>query len=119
YLRSEIQHLQNELSALQEWLIQASEENLATILPGMTHFQHAQPVSLAHHLMAYFWMFHRDRGRLLSCVERVNLLPLGSAALAGTSFPLDREAVKKELGFNGLCENSLDAVSDRDFVVEF
>ncbi len=119
YLRESIDALCEEIRALQEWLIGAAEGHLHTILPGFTHLQHAQPVSLAHHLMAYFWMLQRDRERLMDCRKRVNQLPLGCAALAGTSFPLDREMVAQELGFEGICENSLDAVSDRDFVVEF
>ena len=119
YLREGIDTLCEQIRLLQKWLLQTARNHLHTILPGFTHLQHAQPVSLAHHLMAYFWMFQRDRERLTDCRKRVNLLPLGSAALAGTSFPLDREMVARELGFDGLCENSLDAVSDRDFVVEF
>jgi len=119
YLREGIDTLCEQIRLLQKWLLQTARNHLHTILPGFTHLQHAQPVSLAHHLMAYFWMFQRDRERLTDCRKRVNLLPLGSAALAGTSFSLDREMVAQELGFDGLCENSLDAVSDRDFVVEF
>jgi len=119
YLREGIDALREQVRALQQWLVDTAEAHLHTLLPGVTHLQHAQPVSLAHHLMAYFWMLQRDRDRLTDCRRRVNQLPLGSAALAGTSFPLDREMVAQELGFEGLCENSLDAVSDRDFVVEF
>ncbi len=119
YLREGIDALSEGILRLQEWLVNTAEQHLHTILPGFTHLQHAQPVSLAHHLMAYFWMLQRDRERLMDCRKRVNHLPLGSAALAGTSFPLDREMVAQELGFEGICENSLDAVSDRDFVVEF
>ncbi len=119
YLREGIDTLREEIKHLQEWIVHTAEKHLHTILPGWTHLQHAQPVSLAHHLMAYFWMLQRDRERLADCRRRVNQLPLGSAALAGTSFPLDREMVAQELGFEGLCENSMDAVSDRDFVVEF
>jgi argininosuccinate lyase len=88
-------------------------------MPGYTHLQVAQPVTLGHHLMAYFEMFARDVERLAECRRRVNLLPLGAAALAGTSFPIDRRRVAKDLGFDGVCENSLDAVSDRDFAIEF
>ncbi|MBI3544557.1 MAG: argininosuccinate lyase [Deltaproteobacteria bacterium] len=119
YLRGEAQSLGGDLRALQTLLADTAEKHVETILPGLTHTQHAQPVSLAHHLLAYFWMFERDVARLVSCVERVNVLPLGSAALAGTSFPLDRKMVAKDLGFASVTENSLDAVSDRDFVVEF
>ncbi len=119
YLRGRIDLLQEDLHRIQAWLIEKSELNRRTVLPGLTHMQHAQPVSLAHHLMAYFWMFQRDRERLRDARKRVNRLPLGSAALAGTGFPVDRGMVARELGFEGVCENSLDAVSDRDFLVEF
>jgi len=119
YLMGKINSLQKDLSGLQAWLIERAEQSLHVLLPGLTHMQHAQPVSLAHHLMAYFWMFERDQERLIDCRKRVSSLPLGSAALAGTSFPLNREQVASELGFGSICENSLDAVSDRDFVVEF
>lgn len=119
YLREGIDALLEEIRQLQQWLVRTAEGHLYTILPGCTHLQHAQPVSLAHHLMAYFWMLQRDRERLTDCRRRVNRLPLGSAALAGTSFPVDRQMVAQELGFEGICENSMDAVSDRDFVVEF
>lgn len=119
YLRGHIDELTAEIALLQRWLVDTAGRHAETVLPGTTHLQHAQPVSLAHHLLAYFWMLQRDRDRLADCRRRVNRLPLGSAALAGTSFPLDRNAVARELGFDGLCENSLDAVSDRDFVVEF
>ena len=96
-----------------------AEAHLDTPMPGYTHTQLAQPVSLAHHLMAYFWMLQRDRDRLDACRTRVNLCPLGAAALAGTSFPIDPHFVAKLLGFSGLVPNSMDAVSDRDFIVEF
>ena len=119
YLRDQIDGLMADATALQSWLTDAAENHLETLMPGLTHMQHAQPVSLGHHLMAYFWMFQRDTERLNDARKRVNQLPLGSAALAGTSFALDREMVAMELGFSGICENSLDAVSDRDFVVEF
>lgn len=119
YLRGQIDEFTGEIALFQKWIAATADQHLETILPGLTHMQHAQPVSLAHHLMAYFWMFERDKERLKDARKRVNQLPLGSAALAGTSFPLDRAAVAKELGFEGVCENSLDAVSDRDFVVEF
>ncbi|MCS6831241.1 MAG: argininosuccinate lyase [Armatimonadota bacterium] len=119
YLREGIDALCERIQQLQKWLVDTAQSHLHTLLPGCTHLQHAQPVSLAHHLMAYFWMLQRDRERLAGCRKRVNQLPLGSAALAGTSFALDREMVAQELGFEGVCENSMDAVSDRDFVVEF
>jgi len=119
YLREEVQKLQHDLSQVQLILISIAEQHVHTVLPGVTHMQHAQPVSLAHHLLAYFWMFQRDLERLHDLHPRLNSLPLGSAALAGTTLPINRESVQKKLGFTSLCENSLDAVSDRDFVVEF
>ncbi|MBI3554804.1 MAG: argininosuccinate lyase [Deltaproteobacteria bacterium] len=119
YLRAQSDALHADLKSLQTWLVDASSGFRETIMPGLTHTQHAQPVSLGHHLMAYFWMFQRDIERLASGRVRINMLPLGSAALAGTSFALDRKMVATELGFAGVTANSLDAVSDRDFVVEF
>ncbi len=119
YLRGQIDEMTVALKELSTWLVVNAEKHLQTILPGLTHTQHAQPVSLAHHLLAYFWMFQRDRERLVETRHRVNVLPLGSAAMAGTSFPLDRQMVARELGFERVSENSLDAVSDRDFCVEF
>lgn len=119
YLRRQIGELDQDLLSLQNWVLETAPSHLETLLPGLTHMQHGQPVSLAHHLMAYFWMFQRDRQRLRDCWERLNYLPLGSAALAGTSFPIDRQWVAQQLGFKGVIENSMDAVSDRDFVVEF
>src|SRR5690606_7046968 len=94
-------------------------EHADTIMPGFTHLQVAQPVTFGHHLLAYAEMFGRDAERLADCRKRVNRLPLGAAALAGTSFPIDRERVARNLGFDGVCRNSLDAVSDRDFAIEF
>lgn len=117
-LAREGEALAKELRTLQEVLLKRAKPEVETLLPGLTHFQHAQPVSLAHHLLAYFWMFQRDRERLSDWMKRVLVLPLGSAALAGTSFPLDRGFVAKELGFHRPCENSLDGVSDRDFALE-
>src|SRR5476649_492472 len=107
------------LMALQRALLTQAEQHVETILPGFTHMQVAQPVTFGHHLMAYYEMFSRDAERFADCRKRMNRLPLGASALAGTSFPIDRESVAKELGFDGVCENSLDAVSDRDFAVEF
>lgn len=118
-LHDEIQALDKELAELQTWIVETAARETETLLPGLTHFQHAQPVSLAHHLLAYFWMIDRDRQRLQDFTKRCLVLPLGSAALAGTSFPLDRAAVAEELGFHAVAENSLDATSDRDFVIEF
>ena len=119
WLRNEIDELGHLLRRVRERLIDLSSLNAATLMPGFTHMQVAQPVTFGHHLMAYFEMFTRDAERLADCRKRVNRLPLGASALAGTSFPIDREWVAKELGFDGVCENSLDAVSDRDFAVEF
>src|SRR5207237_6743086 len=96
-----------------------AEARAALVMPGFTHLQVAQPVTFGHHLLAYVAMLERDRARLAECRSRVNRLPLGAAALAGTSFPIDRSRVARELGFEGLCENSLDAVADRDFAIEF
>lgn len=119
YLREQIIELDQDLQKLQSWIVATAESHMQSILPGLTHMQHGQPVSLAHHLMAYFWMFQRDRLRLKNTFKGVNVLPLGSAALAGTSFPIDRAWVSQELQFDSVSENSLDAVSDRDFAVEF
>ncbi len=119
YLRAKIVDFNRELKLTQEWLLSAAKKEKETILPGMTHLQHAQPVSLAHHLLAYFWMFSRDRERLTDLVKRVNRMPLGSAALAGTTFPINRQKTSVLLGFDAPTENSLDSVSDRDYVVEF
>ena len=100
-------------------LLDLAEQHAATAMPGFTHLQVAQPVTFGHHLLAYVEMARRDRERLADCRRRVNRLPLGSAALAGTTFPIDRESVAQDLGFEAVCENSLDAVSDRDFAIEF
>ncbi|CAG0945785.1 MAG: Argininosuccinate lyase [Rhodocyclaceae bacterium] len=119
WLREEIDGLDGLLRAYQSALLDLAETHAATPMPGFTHLQVAQPVTFGHHLMAYFEMAARDRERLADCRKRVNRLPLGAAALAGTSYPIDREFVARELGFDGVCANSLDAVSDRDFAIEF
>ena len=119
WLRGEIDALQLLLVDMQRALVEVAARNTTTVMPGFTHLQVAQPVSFAHHLLAYVEMFARDGERLADVRKRCNRLPLGAAALAGTSYPLDRESVAAELGFDGLCENSLDAVSDRDFAIEF
>jgi len=119
WLRAQIDALQNLLKEVQISLVNQAEKTASTIMPGFTHLQVAQPVTFGHHLMAYYEMLARDRARLSDCRARVNRLPLGAAALAGTSFPIDRDRVAKELGFEGICANSLDAVSDRDFAIEF
>lgn len=119
FLRAAIDEILALLTALQRALVDLAENHTETVMPGFTHLQVAQPVSFAHHLMAYFEMFKRDAGRLSDCRKRANQLPLGAAALAGTSYPIDRDRVARELAFEGVCENSLDAVSDRDFAIEF
>jgi argininosuccinate lyase len=118
-LREEIDTLIARLRDLQRALLVVAETHAATIMPGFTHLQVAQPVTFGHHLMAYVEMLSRDEARLVDCRRRVNRLPLGAAALAGTSYPIDRNVVAEMLGFDGVCENSLDAVSDRDFAIEF
>lgn len=119
YAKKEILHIKNRLSTLMETLMTISEDHLMTIMPGYTHLQKAQPVTLAHHLMAYVAMYERDFSRLTDCYRRTNVLPLGSGALASTTYPLDRQFVASELGFDEITYNSMDAVSDRDFVIEF
>ena len=119
WIRGAIDGLDHELADLQAALIDKAEAHTATIMPGFTHLQAAQPVTFGHHLLAYVEMFGRDRGRLTDARRRTNECPLGAAALAGTSFPIDRRATAKALGFDRPMVNSLDAVSDRDFAVEF
>ena len=119
YLREESLFLIGLLSELQKGFVQLAREYLGLIMPGYTHLQRAQPVLLSHHLLAYYEMFNRDKARLSDCLKRINVLPLGSAALAGTSLPIDRDFVAKELDFPEVSANSMDAVSDRDFIVEF
>ena len=119
YLRDEIAHLHELLTSLQKVIVDLADKHRDVVLPGYTHLQRAQPVLLGHHLLAYYEMFERDRGRLEDCFRRVNVLPLGAGALAGTVLPIDRQFVAKQLGFSSVCENSIDAVSDRDFAIEF
>jgi argininosuccinate lyase len=119
WLKSAGATLRGELTQLRALLADMAEANFGTVLPGRTHHQHAQPVLLSHHLLAYFWMLTRDDERFADCLRRADALPLGAGALAGTPFPIDREFVREQLGFAALCENSLDAVADRDFAVEF
>ena len=119
WLRDEIDAISMLLGGLQQSLLAQAEKHADTIMPGFTHLQVAQPVTFGHHLLAYLEMFERDRARIADCRKRVNVLPLGAAALAGTSFPIRRELVAKELGFDAVARNSLDAVSDRDFAIEF
>ncbi|MDE2158750.1 MAG: argininosuccinate lyase [Burkholderiales bacterium] len=119
WLRGEIDRIAALLAAMQRALVELAAGHTETVMPGYTHMQVAQPVSFAHHLLAYVEMYARDAERLVDVRRRLNRLPLGAAALAGTSYPLDRERVARRLGFDGCCQNSLDAVSDRDFALEF
>ncbi len=119
FIKEEILKTIDELKTLQRSLVELAEANKDVIMPGYTHLQQAQPVLLAHHLLAYFEMFQRDKERFRDCFKRSDVLPLGSGALAGVSYPIDREFVARELGFSKVSTNSLDAVSDKDFVIEF
>ncbi len=119
YLRDQVDTISTELKRLQAALLDLAEKEASTIMPGFTHLQTAQPVSFGHHLMAYFEMLTRDTQRLNDCRQRINTLPLGAAALAGTTYPINRARVAELLNFESICNNSLDAVSDRDFVIEF
>lgn len=119
YLRKKTNHLIQLISRVQEALVKQAEAHITTIMPGYTHLQRAQPISFAHHLLAYFWMFERDKGRLKDSLKRINWSPLGAGALAGTTFPIDRKRTAELLGFETIYPNSLDAVSDRDFILEF
>ncbi len=119
YLRDEIQGIRGQILDLQHSLLDLAEREAGTIMPGFTHLQTAQPVTLGHHLLAWFEMLQRDRDRFGDGLRRVNIMPLGSAALAGTTYPIDRHYTAALLGFSGPCENSLDGVSDRDFAIEF
>ncbi|WP_067936340.1 argininosuccinate lyase [Alicyclobacillus kakegawensis] len=118
YVKEGIEAVMAGVRSLQQALVAASEKHFGVIIPGYTHLQRAQPVLLSHHFLAYFWMLERDFSRFQDALERTDMMPLGAGALAGTSFPVDREAVAKELGFRQVYENSLDAVSDRDYLVE-
>ncbi len=119
WLRATVDDVLIGIKKLQLSIVDLAEQHIDTIMPGFTHLQVAQPVTFGHHLMAYFEMLKRDAERFADCRKRINKLPLGAAALAGTSYPINREMVAKSLGFDGVCENSLDAVSDRDFAIEF
>ena len=120
FLKDVVQEILEKLHHLRQTFVEKSaEEHVETIAPGYTHLQHAQPISFGHHLLAYYQMFTRDYARLTESLKRIDLSPLGSAALAGTTFPIDREFAAKELDFSGVYMNSLDAVSDRDFILEF
>jgi argininosuccinate lyase len=119
YLRDTIIHLMNSISDLQRAYLNLAENNITVVMPGFTHLQHAQPVLFSHHLLAYGEMFDRDNERLQEIYQRVNVMPLGAGALAGTSFPIDRNYIAAQLGFPAITRNSIDTVSDRDFAVEF
>ncbi|MCU0767316.1 MAG: argininosuccinate lyase [Gammaproteobacteria bacterium] len=119
WLRDEIATIRDEIRRLQRALLDLAEREADTVMPGFTHLQTAQPVTFGHHLMAWFEMLDRDHGRLVDCARRLNAMPLGAAALAGTSYPIDRHYTAELLGFDAPAENSLDAVSDRDFAIEF
>ncbi len=119
YLRDQVDGILSEIKRLQNSLLDLAEKEASTILPGFTHLQAAQPVSFGHHMMAYFEMLTRDAERLIDCRKRINSMPLGSAALAGTTYPINRERTAELLGFDRICLNSLDGVSDRDFAIEF
>ncbi|MCW9051358.1 MAG: argininosuccinate lyase [Motiliproteus sp.] len=119
YLRDELDVILSELSRLQRGLLDVAEREADTIMPGFTHLQTAQPVTFGHHLLAWFEMLQRDFGRLQDCRKRINIMPLGAAALAGTTYPIDRHYTAELLGFDCASENSLDSVSDRDFAIEF
>ncbi len=119
YVKEEIGNIDSHLHQLQETMIALAEEYSDVLIPGYTHLQRAQPVLLAHHLLTYFWMLQRDRDRLAGSLQRADLMPLGAGAIAGTGFAVDRELVANKLGFGQLYENSIDAVSDRDYIIEF
>lgn len=119
FLKETVLELITKLHQLRTTLVKKAEEHVETIAPGYTHLQHAQPISFGHHLLAYYQMLTRDAERFEESLKRIDLSPLGSAALAGTTFPIDRQFSAKELGFSGIYQNSLDAVSDRDFILEF
>jgi argininosuccinate lyase len=119
FLREELANIDESLAQVGKEFARAAKRNLDAIMPGYTHLQRAQPVLFAHHMLAYYEMFARDRARFAECRERCNILPLGSGALAGTTLPIDRTYVAKLLAFPGISQNSIDAVSDRDFILEF
>ncbi|MCB5952711.1 argininosuccinate lyase [Enterococcus sp. BWT-B8] len=119
YLKDIVQETIKKIRTFRKVLVKTAEAHIETIMPGYTHLQHAQPISFAHHLMAYYGMLKRDQERFEESLKRIDISPLGCAALAGTTFPIDREYSAKELGFSAIYENSLDGVSDRDFILEF
>lgn len=119
YLKNRVSEIVDSIKMFQQAILSQAEQHVETIAPGYTHLQRAQPISFAHHLMAYFWMLERDQQRLSESLKRIDISPLGAGALAGTTFPIDREKAANYLGFEHVYQNSMDAVSDRDFIVEF
>ena len=119
YLKDVVKEVIDLIAAFRHVLVEQAESNIYTIMPGYTHLQHAQPISFAHHLLAYYSMLTRDQERFTESLTRIDIMPLGSAALAGTTFPIDRAYSAEALGFGSIYSNSLDAVSDRDFILEF
>ncbi|MBV6685355.1 argininosuccinate lyase [Bacillus sp. JRC01] len=119
FLKKRVEEVIGLIGEFQEAILKQAEDNIETMIPGYTHLQRAQPISFAHHLMTYYWMLDRDKERLNDSMKRIDLSPLGAGALAGTTFPIDRAYSAELLGFSGVYENSLDAVSDRDFILEF
>ncbi|MGE6628896.1 argininosuccinate lyase [Bacillus sp. NPDC077027] len=119
YLNTQVEQIIELITAFQSVLVEKAEHHVETIFPGYTHLQRAQPISFAHHMLAYFWMLERDKARFQDSLKRINVSPLGCGALAGTTFPIDREYSAQLLGFDHIYENSLDGVSDRDFILEF
>lgn len=118
YTKKEVQNLIASIQSFQKTIVHLADEHVDTIMPGYTHLQRAQPISFAHHIMTYFWMLKRDKGRFQDALKRIDISPLGAAALSGTTYPIDRHETQQLLGFASLYENSLDAVSDRDYIVE-
>lgn len=119
YLKNRVTEIIELIEAFQSAIVEQAETHVETVVPGYTHLQRAQPISFGHHLMTYFWMLQRDKERMQESLKRIDVSPLGAGAMSGTSFPIDREMSAELLGFNGVYQNSLDAVSDRDFILEF
>ena len=118
YTKEEVQNIIELIKSFQHEIIKLAEEHVDTIMPGYTHLQRAQPISFAHHVMTYFWMLERDKGRFNDSLKRIDISPLGAAALSGTTHPIDRHETQALLDFANIYENSLDAVSDRDYIIE-
>lgn len=118
YTKKEVKQIIEAIELFQKTIVNLADEHIETIMPGYTHLQRAQPISFAHHIMTYFWMLERDKGRFKDALKRIDISPLGAAALSGTTYPIDRHETQQLLGFASIYENSLDAVSDRDYVVE-